>query len=135
MKKSEYLHHLIRSMDKRDKDNLMRYARMRGKKTDHKYLEFFRAIDAQATYNEAVLKEAFSFSNFSEAKRHLLELILRVLRIFDQHPETEMQNRPISGPSSNAVSTTSPCFNSSKPGKSPPAKNASPPSSTSPTAN
>ncbi len=80
-------------MDKRDKDNLARYARTRGKKTDYKYLELFRAVDEQKVYDEAVLRERFQFSNFSEAKKHLMEMILRSLRIYDEHPETQMQNR------------------------------------------
>lgn len=93
MKNSEYLFYLIKSMTKRDRDNLMRYTRIRGKKVDHKYMDLFRAIDRQPSYDEAALKREFEFSNFSEAKKHLMQLILRVLRIFDQHPETEMQNR------------------------------------------
>lgn len=80
-------------MGKRDKDNLLRYTRVRGKKTDHKYLELFRAIDQQMVYNEAELRKRFGFSNFSEAKNHLASLILKVLRIYNAHPETEMQNR------------------------------------------
>lgn len=93
MKNSEYLHGLIRSMNKRDKDNFQRYARVRGKKADHKYLDLFRAIEQQEVYDEELLKSKFSFSNFSEAKNHLSGLILRCLRIYDTHPETEMQNR------------------------------------------
>lgn len=93
MKNVEFLYHLIKSMDKRDKDNLFRYARVRGKKTDHKYLDLFRAIDEQATYNEKKLRAEFQFSNFSEAKKHLMSLVLKTLRIYDEHPETEMQNR------------------------------------------
>lgn len=93
MKNSEYLFFLIKSLTKRDRDNLMRYARIRGKKVDYKYLELFRAIDQQETYEEDLLKAEFDFSNFSEAKKHLMELILKVLRIFDVHPQTEMQNR------------------------------------------
>ena len=75
MKNSEYLFFLIKSMTKRDKDNLMRYARVRGKKTDHKYLDLFHAIDAQRAYNEQALKEEFNLGNFSEAKKHLIQLI------------------------------------------------------------
>ena len=93
MKNSEYLFFLIKSMTKRDKDNLMRYARVRGKKTDHKYLDLFHAIDAQRAYNEAAIRESFNLGNFSEAKKHLIHLILKVLRIYHQHPETEMQNQ------------------------------------------
>ncbi len=93
MKNSEYLFFLIKSMTKRDKDNLMRYARVRGKKTDHKYLDLFHAIDQQKVYEESSIRESFNLGNFSEAKKHLIQLILKVLRIYDQHPETEMQNQ------------------------------------------
>lgn len=93
MKNSEYLFFLIKSMGKRDKDNLMRYTRVRGKKTDHKYMDLFHAIDGQRTYNEKALKEEFNLGNFSEAKKHLIQLILKVLRVYHQHPETEVQNQ------------------------------------------
>lgn len=93
MKNTEFLFHLIRSMTKRDKDNFMRHAKVRSKRADLKYLELYHAIERQKVYNEAALKEQFSFSNFSEAKKHLSHLLLRVLRIYDEHPETSMQNR------------------------------------------
>lgn len=92
MKNSAYLFHLIQSMTKRDKDNLLRYARVRGKKIDHKYLDLFHAISAQREYDEHELREQFGVSNFSEAKSHLTRLILKVLRIYHEHPETQMQN-------------------------------------------
>jgi hypothetical protein len=93
MKNTEYLFELIQSMSKADKDNFMRHTRVRGKRTDLKYLQLYRAIEGQNAYNEAALKEAFDFANFSEAKNHLTQLILRTLAIYDEHPETLMQNR------------------------------------------
>ncbi len=93
MKNSEFLFELIHSMSKADKDNFMRHARVRGKRTDLKYVQLYRAIEGQKTYNEAALKDAFDFANFSEAKNHLTNLILRMLAIYDEHPETLMQHR------------------------------------------
>ncbi len=93
MKNSEFLFELIHSMSKADKDNFMRLARVRGKRSDLKYLQLYRAIDGQKTYNEAALKPQFDFANFSEAKNHLTQLILRSLGFYDEHPETLMQNR------------------------------------------
>ncbi|HHG83343.1 MAG TPA: hypothetical protein ENJ82_01235, partial [Bacteroidetes bacterium] len=84
---------MIKSLSKGDKDNLMRYTRVRGDQLDHRYLELYRAIEKQERYDEPALKAAFSFRNFSEAKKHLSNLILKVLRIYDEHPETAMQNR------------------------------------------
>ncbi len=93
MKNSEFLFELIHSLSKADKDNFMRLARVRGKRSDLKYLGLYRAIDGQKAYNEAILKPQFDFANFSEAKNHLTQLILRSLSLYDEHPETLMQNR------------------------------------------
>jgi hypothetical protein len=93
MKNSEFLFELIHSMSKADKDNFMRLARVRGKRSDLKYLQLYRAIEGQKSYNEAALKPQFDFANFSEAKNHLTQLILRSLNLYDEHPETLMQNR------------------------------------------
>ncbi len=93
MKNSEFLFELIHSMSKADKDNFMRFARVRGKRSDLKYVQLYRAIEGQKTYNEAALKTAFDFANFSEAKNHLTNLLLRMLAVYDEHPETLMQNR------------------------------------------
>jgi hypothetical protein len=93
MKNSEFLFELVQSMSKADKDNFMRLARVRGKRSDLKYLQLYRAIEGQKSYNEAALKPQFDFANFSEAKNHLTQLILRSLSLYDEHPETLMQNR------------------------------------------
>ncbi len=93
MKNSEFLFELVHSLSKADKDNFQRLARVRGKRSDHKYLQLYRAIETQKTYNEAALKPQFDFANFSEAKSHLTQLILRSLSLYDEHPETLMQNR------------------------------------------
>lgn len=93
MKNSEFLFELIHSLSKADKDNFMRHVRVRGKRSDLKYVQLYRAIEGQKTYNEAALKDAFDFANFSEAKNHLSQLLLRMLAIYDEHPETLMQNR------------------------------------------
>ncbi|MFN8397286.1 MAG: hypothetical protein U0176_21865 [Bacteroidia bacterium] len=93
MKNSEFLYELVHSMSKVDKDNFMRLARVRGKRSDLKYLQLYRAIEGQKTYNEAALKDSFDFANFSEAKAQLSQLILRSLSLYDSHPETLMQNR------------------------------------------
>lgn len=93
MKNSEFLFELIHSLSKADKDNFMRLTRVRGKRSDLKYLQLYRAIETQKSYNEAALKPQFDFANFSEAKTHLTQLILRSLTLYDEHPETLMQNR------------------------------------------
>ncbi|HEX2900022.1 MAG TPA: hypothetical protein VHS96_09915, partial [Bacteroidia bacterium] len=93
MKNSEFLFELVHSLSKADKDNFMRHVRVRGKRSDLKYVQLYRAIEGQKTYNEVALKDAFDFANFSEAKNHLSQLLLRMLAIYDEHPETLMQNR------------------------------------------
>lgn len=80
-------------MSKVDKDNFMRHSRVRGKRSDLKYIQLYRAIEGQKTYNEVALKESLDFANFSEAKGHLCRLILQSLTLYDEHPETLMQNR------------------------------------------
>ncbi len=71
----------------------MRMSRLRGKRSDLKYLALYRAIEGQQTWNEAALKESFTFANFSEAKQHLTALLMRSLTIYDVHPESLMNNR------------------------------------------
>ncbi|MEM6270076.1 MAG: hypothetical protein AAF998_11605 [Bacteroidota bacterium] len=93
MKNSEYLFYLVHSLTKADKDNFMRYMHTRNRGQLPKYLALYRAIEAQKVYDEAALKAQFDFGSFSEAKKHLSNLLLRVLRIHNEHPETIMQNR------------------------------------------
>lgn len=71
----------------------MRFSRIRGKRADLKYVALYRAIEGQKTWNESALKSGFDFANFSEAKQHLLSLLMRSLTIYDTHPETLMNNR------------------------------------------
>jgi hypothetical protein len=86
---------LIKSLTKREKDLFVRYAGLEGQGSkSRKYVDLFRAIGKQKKYDEEELKKEFKgegfAKNFSEAKRSLREVILKVLVYSVDNTEKEL---------------------------------------------
>lgn len=82
MQPSDQLFRLIKSLDPSEKGYFKKFARSYGKAQN--YLLLFDAIDAQEVYDEQWLIQKFKkqpfVRQFSVAKHHLWELVLRALR-------------------------------------------------------
>ena len=79
------LHQLIHTLKKEEKRLFKLYAKAYSGGKESSYLKLFDALDAQEVYDEAEIlkkhrKEAF-VKNYSAAKHHLYELLLKVLRV------------------------------------------------------
>jgi hypothetical protein len=88
------LFRLIKSLTRTEK----RYIKRQLAISSERYQALFDALNEQHHYDEAGLKAAFQqrgwFTNFSEAKRNLSELILRALRSYNENrnPHFELLN-------------------------------------------
>jgi hypothetical protein len=87
MAKSEYLHHLIKSLSKSEKRYFKIFASRHTIGEKNKYVELFDAIDKQEQYNEKIILKKFAKTkladNLSSVKVHLTNLILKSLRQFN----------------------------------------------------
>ncbi|MFN8285289.1 MAG: hypothetical protein U0V74_00975 [Chitinophagales bacterium] len=79
------LHQLIHTLKKEEKRLFKLYAKAYSGGKESSYLKLFDALEAQEVYNEAEIlkkhrKESF-VKNYSAAKHHLYDLLLKVLRV------------------------------------------------------
>ena len=78
MRAKDHLYHLIKSLSKSEKRYFTIEAQKSGRKHS-RYLELFRFIDKQDSYNEQAVKEKFG-KQLRDDKGRLYEAILRAMR-------------------------------------------------------
>jgi len=90
-KKSEFIHRLVHSLTKAEMEYFFRISYMRENRTGNPesplYVDLFRAILSQETYNETQLRASFPVPNFSELKGRLIKAIFKGIHIYGNLPQ------------------------------------------------
>lgn len=87
---------MAHSLSKKEMEWFYRVAAIRGnhsgQEADPVYIEFFRALRNQESYDEAALRSAFPVQNFSELKARVRDIIYKAVLFYSQSPEKIRSN-------------------------------------------
>ncbi len=83
---SDFIYRLVHSLTKKEMEWFFRVAALRENRTGEEgvlmYVEFFRDLLAQETYDEDVLRDKYSIKNFSELKGRLGSMIFKGISFY-----------------------------------------------------